>query len=108
MMEQARRRPSTDKSINEICEKDFRVRILGNVIDRNEADSLCTIDDGTGRATVFFASHEQFTLAETGKLFRITGKVRENNEIEVEIIQDMSLLDTGLVEQVEHVLEKLR
>lgn len=115
MMEKARRRPSVEKTISEINEKDFRVRILGTVVDRDEVSNSCVIDDGTDRATAFFASQENFSPVEMGKILRIIGKVRKGwsdktpgTEIEVEIIQDMSMLDLGLLEQTKYVLEKLR
>ncbi|MEE9474368.1 MAG: hypothetical protein V3V36_01710 [Candidatus Hydrothermarchaeaceae archaeon] len=107
-MENARRQASVEKTISEINEKDFRVRILGTVVDRDEANNSCVIDDGTDRATAFFADQENLSLVETGKRLRIIGKVRKDNEIDVEIIQDMSMLDPGLLEQAGHILEKLR
>lgn len=108
IMEKARRRPGIEKTVHEINGKDFRVRILGTVVNRDEANNSCIIDDGTGRVTAFFEDPEKFSLIETGKRLRIIGRTRENNEIDVEIIQDMSMIDMGLVEQTKYVLEKLR
>lgn len=110
-MENAQRRPGVEKTISEINEKDYRVRIIGTVVDRDDANNLCVIDDGTGRATAFFEGQEHFSLIETGKPLRIIGKVRRNEngiEIDAEIIQDMSMLDLELSEQTNQVLEKLR
>jgi len=107
-MEKARRRPGIEKTISEINENDFRVRILGTVVDLDEVNNSCVIDDETDRATVFFESQEKFSLVETGKTLRVIGKVRKNNEIDAEIVQDMSMIDLGLLEQAKYVLEKLR
>lgn len=110
MMENARRRPGVERTISEIKKEDYRVRILGTVVDRDEVNDLCLIDDGTGRATAFFGGLEDFSLVETGKLLRIIGKVRkdEGTGIDVEVVQNMSMLDLGLLEQTKYVLEKLR
>jgi RPA family protein len=113
-MEKAWRRPGVEKTISEINESDFRIRILGTVVSHDDENGICVIDDGTGRATAFFESSERLSSVEAGKLLRIIGKVRKNGnetpeiEIDVEIIQDMNKLDLGLLEQARDVLEKLR
>lgn len=108
-MERMRRLPSKEKSIKEISEQDFRVRVLGTVVDRDEVNNSVMIDDGTGRATLLFADPEQLGIAREGKLVRVIGKVRKDeNAIEVEIIQDMSKLDIGLYEQVKYISEKIK
>lgn len=109
-MERRRRLPSIERSISEITEEDFRVRILGTVVDRDDVGNSAMIDDGTGRAVAFFATPEDFAIAEEGRLVRVMGRVRkeENIQIDVEVIQDMSKLDLGLYEQVKYVSEKLR
>lgn len=110
-MEKRRRLPAKEKNIKDISEEDFRVRILGTVVDRDEINNSAMIDDGTGRAIMLFADPDQFFLAEDGKLVRVVGKVRkeeENIEIEVELIQDMGKLDLGLYEQVKYISERFR
>ncbi|MDI6654408.1 MAG: hypothetical protein QME59_00795 [Candidatus Hydrothermarchaeota archaeon] len=108
-MERVRRLPSKEKSIKEISEQDFRVRVLGTVIDRDEVNNSAMIDDGTGRIAALFADPEQLAIAREGKLVRVIGKVRKDeNAIEVEIIQDMGKLDTGLYEQVKYISEKMK
>ena len=113
-MEKTRRRPGVEKAISEINDSDFRVRILGTVISRDDENNLCVIDDGTGRAVAFFESSEQLLSVEAGKLLRIMGKVRKNEDgahktgIDAEIVQDMNTLDLKLLEQTKDVLEKLR
>lgn len=108
-MEKTRRLPSVERSIKDITEKDFRVRVTGIVVDRNDANSSIMLDDGTGRLIAFFADPDQFAMAEAGRLIRVIGRVRkeENIEIDVEILQDMSKLDSGLYEQVKYLSEKL-
>lgn len=104
-----RRLPGKEKSIKEISEQDFRIRVLGTVVDKDEANSSALIDDGTGRIAALFADPEQLAAAREGRLVRVIGKVRKDeNAIEVEIIQDMSKLDTGLYEQVKYVSEKIK
>ncbi len=104
-----RRLPSREKSIREISEQDFRIRILGTVVDRDEVNSSVMIDDGTGRIVAVFADPEHLAVAREGRLVRVIGKVRKDeNIIEVETIQDMGKLDLGLYEQVKYVSEKMR
>jgi pyruvate kinase len=106
-----RRLPAKEKNIKTINEEDFRVSVLGIVVDRDENSSSLMIDDGTSRAIVYCSDPDQFSKAEEGKRVRIIGRVTmEDKEvtIEAEVIQDMSNLDMGLYEQVRQVSEKLR
>jgi hypothetical protein len=107
--ERVRRRPAVERTIQEISEQDFRVRIIGTVVDMSRESQSIIIDDGTGRAVVFFPDPAQFEEVQEGKLYRVFGKVKkdENIEIEAELIQDMSNLDVGLYEQVRYITEKL-
>ena len=108
-MERKKRLPGKERQIAEIIREDYRVRVLGTIIDIDEANSLALLDDGTGRATILFADPDQFEAVKEGKLVRVIGKVRMEGEIEieVEIIQDMSKLNLGLYEQVMYIEEKL-
>jgi hypothetical protein len=108
-MERKKRVPGKERQIAEITGEDYRVRVLGTIIDIDEANSSALLDDGTGRATILFADPDQFEAAKEGKLVRIIGKARREGEveIEVEIIQDMRKLDLGLYEQVRYIEEKL-
>jgi RPA family protein len=114
MMEKARRRPGIEKAISEISENDFRVRVLGNIVSLDEESSTCEVDDGTAKAVAFFENDKQIESMESGKLVRIIGKVRKNNdngnetEIDVEIVQDMSEFDLELMKITNDVIEKLR
>lgn len=108
-METTRSRPGIEKAINEIDEKDFRVRILGTVVDCDEENNSFMVDDGTGRARIFFTGPGEFPISGTGSLLRVLGKVRKDKEIEIdaEIIQDMSKLDLGLMNKTKDAIEKL-
>ncbi len=106
----ARRQPAVERSIGEITEKDFRIRVLGFVVERNEARNAAMIDDGTGRAIALFSSTESFSKALEGTLVRVFGRVRHGEfpEIEVELLQDMSGLDRELYEQVRLIAGKIK
>lgn len=108
--EKLRRLPARERSIKEITSEDYRVRVLGTIVDVDETNSSALLDDGTGRAVILFADPEQFYSAKEGKRVRVIGKARreEEVEIEVEIIQDMTKLDLGLYEQVRYMDEKLK
>ena len=105
-----KRRPAIEKSIKDITGEDYRVRVLATVVDRNPESLSILMDDGTGRAAVFFADADQFEMAVEGRLVRVFGKVKgeEKIEIEAELIQDMSDMDMGLYEQVKYITEKVR
>jgi len=98
-----------ERTIAEIEDTDFRVRVTGTVVDKSAETQSVMLDDGTGRAVVFFPDTAQFEEAEEGRLYRVFGKVQkhENIEIEAELIQDMSRLDMNLFEQVKYYIEKL-
>ncbi len=96
-----------EKSIKDISGEDFRVKVLGLVVGRDEANNSVMVDDGTGRVIALFSDPEVFARTDEGKLVRVIGKVRvgEITEIEVEALQDMSKLDLKLYEQVKYVSE---
>lgn len=108
-MEEKRRLPGKEKNIKDIVEEDFRVTILGTVVDLDKVSNTAMIDDGTGRVLLLFPDSAQLEPLEAGKPVRVIGRVRkeENIEIEVEIIQDMSKLDLGLYEQVKYISERI-
>ena len=113
-MEKAKRRPAIEKAISELSENDFRVRILGTIESLDDENMECVIDDGTGRAVAFFEGSEQLESMETGRLTRIIGKVRKNDDdnhktgIDAEIVQDMNMIDLELHRRTNDVIEKLR
>lgn len=105
-----RRLPGVEREIAKITGEEHRVSVLGVVVERDEINNSALIDDGTGRAVAYFSTGQDFNLAREGKVVRVIGKVRkdENVEIDVEIIQDMSKLDIGLYEQVKYVMSKIQ
>jgi hypothetical protein len=107
-MERQRRRPSLERSIGALRPDDFRVRVLGIVVDTDPANQTAVIDDGTGRALAYFPDPDQFQEIQEGGRVRILGKVQPGEEIgiEVEVLQDMDSLDMGLYNQVHYVTEK--
>lgn len=109
-MERKKRVPGKERQIAAITGDEYRVRVLGTIVDIDTANSSGLLDDGTARATILFADPDQFEAVKEGKLVRIIGKVRKEAEveIEVEIIQDMRELDLGLYEQVRYLEEKMR
>lgn len=109
-MEKKKRLPGRERQIAQITGEEYRVRVLGTVVDVDEGNSSALLDDGTGRATLLFADPEQFEELKEGKLVRVIGKARKEAEveIEVEIVQDMGKLDLGLYEQVRYIEDKLK
>jgi|Deesub1362B_J571_1020462.scaffolds.fasta_scaffold00426_22 hypothetical protein len=110
MPQEKRRFPAKEVEIANITGEEFRVRVLGTIVDKDEASGTALIDDGTGRAVLLFADPELFSRAVEGRRVRVLGRVRvaEAVEIEVEVIQDMSKLDIALYEQVKYAVEKLK
>jgi hypothetical protein len=110
MAQEKRRLPAKQVEIAKITGDEFRVRVLGTIVDKDEASGTALIDDGTGRAVLLFADPELFERAKEGSRVRVLGKVRigETVEIEVEVMQDMSRLDINLYEQVKYAVEKLK
>lgn len=105
MEEKKRRRPSVEKRIGGIAGDEYRVRVNGIVVERDEGENSAIIDDGTGRVNVFFTRREDFDLASEEKLVRVIGKVIKDEElaIDVEIVQDMQSLDVDLYEKVRKI-----
>lgn len=109
-MERKRRLPAVEKSIKDLSEEDFRVRVNGVIVDVHKDTYTAMIDDGTGRAVIQFIDPELFGRLKEGKPMRIIGKMvpGENTMIDVEILQDMSKLDLSLYNRVKYVSEKMR
>lgn len=110
-MEKKRKRAhSVEKEIKDIGGEDFRVRILGTVVEMNREEYEAVVDDGTGRASVLFADPEQFKNLKEGEAVRIIGRVIPGDErvIDAEIVQGMAKLDMSLYKQVKYIEEKLK
>lgn len=105
-----RRLPAKERSISEIGNDDFRVRVLGMVVDRNEKDYSVMLDDGTGRIIIQFPDVDQFSVAEEGRLVRVFGRVAggEPASLEAELIQDMSSLDLGVYDQWKYISDEVK
>ncbi len=101
--------PAVERRIKDITMEDFRVRVLGTVVDMDVGSGTALLDDGTGRAVILFADPEQFAGVREGQRVRVIGRSRRDDgvEIEVEIIQDMGGLDLELYKQVRYMEEKL-
>jgi len=110
-MERKRKRMhSVEKEIKDLGRDDFRVSILGTIMEMNRGEYEAVLDDGTGRAAVQFSDPEQFQNLKEGEAVRVIGRVIPGDEriIEAEIIQDMSKLDMNLFKQVKYIEEKLK
>lgn len=107
--ERLRRLPARERRIKDIALDDYRVRVLGTVVDTDEGGGTALLDDGTGRAVILFADPEQFSSVKEGQRVRVIGRARKDAEIEieVEVIQDMGGLDLELYKQVRYMEEKL-
>ncbi|MFQ5815359.1 MAG: hypothetical protein ACE5G7_02565 [Candidatus Hydrothermarchaeaceae archaeon] len=104
-----KRAPALERCVKDIRADDFRVRILGIVVDKDDANNSILIDDGTGRAVAVFPDPDFMKGLAEGKPVRVIGKNRNGNpiEIEVEVVQDMSKLDMDLYEKVRNISEKI-
>lgn len=98
-----------ERRIRDVRADDFRVRILGIVVDLDKANNSALIDDGTGRAVAIFPDQVHMDGVVVGKPIRVIGKAMQGDtlEVEVEIVQDMSKLDMDLYERVRDISEKL-
>jgi len=91
-----KRVPAVSKRISDINpEKDIRVRLLGNIIDK--ADGAIVIDDGSSTAQIVTDS------GETGDLVCVFARVlplEDGYELRGEIVQQKSGLDMELYKKV--------
>jgi hypothetical protein len=105
MPERQRRAPATPKNIEEIDPReDIRVRVIGTVISVNE-DSI-NLDDGTGTVEIFLEDGDLDDREENERI-RVLGRVLptpDSFEIQGEIVQDFSDVDTDLYDRVKKVV----
>ena len=101
---------SKERSIAEINEDDFRVRVLGTIVEINREQYEAVIDDGTARAVLQFSEPEQFANLKEGMFIRVIGRLIPGDEkvIDVEILQDFSRVDIGLYKQLKYIEEKIK
>lgn len=101
------RKPARDRRISEIRIADERVRIVGLVVEKRNAEFV--IDDGSGQITVLF---DDPTLAEgvsIGSKVRVFGApLNAGNilELHAEIVQKVDRLDLELYEEVRREIKK--
>ncbi len=103
--EQNRRSPAIRKDITNINpQNDIRVRVLGTVLSKDE-DSV-TIDDSTGTVEVFLEEDVLENIEENNRI-RVLGRVLptpDSFEIQGEIVQDFSDVDSDLLDRVKKVV----
>jgi len=109
-MEELRPRvkPARSRKISEIKIGDERVRVIGLVVDKKEAEFM--LDDGSGRLTVVFDDPAVVEGVEIGSRVRVFGmplNVAGAHELRAEIVQRVDGLDLGLYEEVRREVKKL-
>lgn len=105
---QMRRAPAKPRKISEVRMGDERVRVIGLVVDKGDADF--TLDDGTGRLTVVFDDHELSREIEVGSKVRVFGTPLSTagaSELHAEIVQRVDSMDLGLYSEVRREAERL-
>jgi len=109
-MEELRPRvkPARNRKISEIKIGDERVRVIGLVVDKKEAEFV--LDDGSGRITVVFDDPAVVEGVEIGSRVRVFGaplNVAGAHELRAEIVQKVDGLDLGLYDEVRREVKKL-
>lgn len=109
-MEEAQliRKPARPRKISEIKIGDERVRVVGLVVDKKEAEF--TLDDGSGHLTVIFDDPAVAEVVEIGSKVKVFGTplgVAGANELHAEIIQKVDALDLRLYDEIRREVEKL-
>lgn len=100
--------PARPRKIAEIKLSDDRVRVVGVVVDKKEAEF--TLDDGSGHLTVIFDDPSLAEGVAVGSKVRIFGtplSVSGTNELHAEIVQRVDGLDLKLYEDVRSEVQKL-
>ncbi|MFQ6129680.1 MAG: hypothetical protein ACE5OT_02585 [Candidatus Hadarchaeaceae archaeon] len=109
-MEELRPRvkPARSRKISEIKIGDDRVRVVGLIVDKKEAEFV--LDDGSGRLTVVFDDPAVVEGVGIGSRVRVFGaplSVAGAHELRAEIVQKVDGLDLGLYEEVRREVKKL-
>jgi hypothetical protein len=102
-----RQKPARDRKISEIKIGDERVRILGLVIDKKDAEFV--LDDGSGQITVLFdepALAEGISAGSKVRVFGMPLTAGDVRELRAEIIQKVDRLDLELYEEVRREVKK--
>ncbi|KUO43368.1 MAG: hypothetical protein APU95_05815 [Hadesarchaea archaeon YNP_N21] len=99
--------PARDRAISEVKAGEERVRVLGLVVDKKEAEF--TLDDGTGQIVVICEDPKLGENVELGSKVRvygiplIAGGIRE---LRAEIVQRMNGLDLQLYDEMRREIKK--
>lgn len=102
-----RREPAKPRKISEIKIGDSRVRLLGTVVNKKEAEFV--LDDGSGQITVVFDDPALIEGVYEGSRVRVFGSplnVGGAHEFHAEIVQKADQLDFELYEEVMLELKK--
>ncbi len=101
------RRPAVEKKVSEVDpSSDRRVRLVGMVIGKDAANGMITIDDGTGKANVFFDDLkviEKLDSYKEGDPALVVGRISptaEGFDLNGEVIRSVKGLDFSLLEKV--------
>ncbi|MAG50343.1 hypothetical protein CL621_01720 [archaeon] len=97
-----RREPYSEKQINDINETDTNLAISGMII--SKTDSSFVMDDGTGQLIVL---NNDLEIIEN-KYIRVFGRLipnEDNFNLQADIIQDLSKIDTFLYNKVKKILK---
>ena len=95
--------PSVERAVSEIKEDDIRVRVLGTVVDKTE--NSVVVDDGTGKITANFDSPLQAELNKQARVFGRVINTASGLELQGEVFQDMTKLDTELRKRVNDLIK---
>lgn len=105
MPENQRRAAATPKNIEDIEPRDdIRVRIVGTIISKE--DSSINLDDGTGTVEAFLEDEDMEDIEENQRI-RVLGRVLptpDSFELQAEVVQDFSDVDTDLHDRVKKVV----
>ena len=97
------------KKINEIHpENDFKVKVMGFVVDKK--DDTLLMDDGSGKLQVFVDLPNIIDTVNLNQLIRVFGSVMptdEGFELKADILQDLSDLNVNLYKKVEELYNKM-
>jgi RNase P/RNase MRP subunit p29 len=99
--------PAKPRKISEIKTGDERVRVVGLVVDKKEAELV--LDDGSGRITVIFDDPALTGGVEVGSKIRVFGSplnVADTHELHADIIQRLDKLDLELYDRVRREVKK--
>lgn len=102
-----RKAPAGNRKISEIKIGDTRIRVVGLVVDRKEAELV--LDDGSGQITVFFDDPALATGIEVGSKVRVFGtplNVGGKHELQAEIIQRVDKLNLELYDEARREIKK--